>query len=259
MAKKVAKKNEAQVITNEERLHEIEEIVAKVNDAFKADKGQKAVALLKTLTECVNNYNEILRHEEYDKFLGTDKAVFYALQQGDITQLAIKRGVVKDTDIQCISVDTKQALVDLCELSDYSGTHGSLFENGQWIYRIEAFAKTLTERIAKDVENKEARADVAKNFKQSDGAKMVEGVKDPLSNKSLKVVGQQICDDILAGYTFKGKDLNYLLLTMTRQSGKTRATLVAPRTKTVVKLFTEMMHRMVCEKQYGVEFDRASK
>lgn len=254
MAKNEVKKEE--VLTLEERFATIEELVAKINEAFKADKGQAAVKYLKMLDENIKAYNEVLRFQEYDKFLSTDDPVLSALEQGDITQIVAKRGVIKDTDIQQVSIDNRQVLVDLPELCQYAKR--LIVVSGQWIYRIEAFAKTLSERIAKDVENKVAKADIAKNYKISDAAAALEGVKDPLSNKSLKVAGQEICDMIHEGYVFKGKDLNYLLLTMTRQSAKSRATLVAPRTKTVVKLFTEMMHRMVCEKQYGVEFNKKS-
>lgn len=251
--------NETKALTLEERKAEIDGIIKTYNTAadnadLKAMQTNDAL-----LQEAVAIYNKQLREAEYEKWLATDAVVLNALRQGNVEQMKIKRVQADENAPTHIELSTRNVLVDLVELNNFAGLSRKIFVSGQWIHKIESLTKTLTERICKDIENKALQKQVTETMELSAEAQQALNIKDRLSNTSLKAACQMICDDIVEGFTFTGKDLKYILLTMTRQSNKERATLVAPRKTTTIKLMTEALHRMVTAKEYGVEYKKAEK
>lgn len=237
----------------EERKAEIDNLVKDYN-AASADGDMNATTATRTLLdEAVSIYNRQLREAEYDKWLSTDTPVLNALKQGKITQLTIKTKKAEG-EPNTLEEGEKGTLVDLIELDKYAGASRKIFISGQWIHKCGHLAKDLTERIARDVENKEARKIIVNNIELTLEEAQALNIKDKLSNNSLKKACQMILDDVIEGYIFTGKDLQYVFQTMSRQSSRELATLVAPRKNTVVKILTNAMHRIVNAKEYGIEF-----
>lgn len=237
----------------EERKAEIDEYIKDYNAASAENDLATMTAIKTLLDEAANIYNRQLRENEYDKFLATDTPVLNALKQGSIAQLTIKTKKAEG-EPNTLEEGTKNVLVDLIELDKYAGASRKIFVSGQWIHKCGHLAKDLTERIARDVENKEARKIVANNIELTPEEAQALNIKDKLSNNSLKKACQMVLDDVIGGYIFTGKDLQYVFQTMSRQSSRELATLVAPRKNTVVKILTNVMHRIVNAKEYGVEF-----
>ncbi len=72
------------------------------------------------LQEAVAIYNKQLREAEYEKWLATDAVVLNALRQGNVEQMKIKRVQADENAPTHIELSTRNVLVDLVELNNFS-------------------------------------------------------------------------------------------------------------------------------------------
>lgn len=204
---------------------------------------------MESLASDVEVYNQMLAEQEYDKWLASESPVFSAIQQAIIPQIAVKQGKIKDTEIMQVSIATKNVQVDLLAFDEYALDHEvQAFANPDWQLKVDRLCKFISARILRDVEN----ADASKN-KVADEAG---NVKDLLSNKSIKEIAQSTINGIIEGYTFKTKDVNFLLATAAKhKSGGYKVAadttkIVMPRKATLVRLITAALHRIITNGEY---------
>lgn len=245
---------DAKELTLEERYKEITDAMTAFDNAAKAKNVEGMTAAREDLKTMIPEYNKQLRYMEYRKFLasGDETAVLNALKQGSIEQISVKETAPKDETPAVMQVKKRLDCVDLVELNEYAGVSRHIFVSGQWLYKVDKLGKVLGLRIAKDVESMSGKKAIEAHYDLSAEAQQSLNIKNPLSNNSLKTACQEIVDDIISGYIFKGKDLNFVLLTMTRL-GKTRGSLVTPRKSTVIRLITEALITIVNDREYTLE------
>lgn len=253
MAKKNAKQEKKEVVRTKEQVYaDIAKLIKSINDAFKDENLKVAMDGKTKLKGEVSIYNQMLREEEYDKFLAEENPVLSALTQCGIVQMTVKNTKIKDTDIEQVEMGEKSVVVDLVEMGKYA--KHLIFASGQWVFKAEKFGQSLSMRAMKDMENAEEVKRISASYKLSKEAKEIEGRKDPLSNKSLKADAQDICDDILPGFLFKGGHLSYLRQCAVRESSSNLKAVTMPQKETMFRLMTKVMHFMVTGTMPEAEF-----
>ena len=241
-------------ITMEERFANMRRLVKEANVAYADGKIEDAFKAVEELNGEVELYNEILRYQEYDKWLAEENPVLTAIKQAIVTQVGIKRSKIKDTGIPQLSLDTdKQVMVDLIAFDDYAlDNERQVFALESWRLRVDRVLKFVNARLMRDFRSEDGRSC------DKYVSEMLEGEgKDLMSNTSLKQFCQDCIDGIIGeGFTFKTKDVRYILGTAARQKsgGLKVATdvkkVVLPRQATLVKLLTSAMYRIVTDGEY---------
>ena len=251
---------EVKVVTLEELMHEINEILAVINKAIIDEDVSTKKANEELLEECIKSYNAELRKKEYNKWLSTENPVLTALQQGKVDQ--IKRKNVKGKEGAPDKVETTDtwAVVDLIELKDYADRN--LFVSGQWIQRISLWNNALKAWKSKDlgdINATHAMKDFIKSLERDEDVEVNFTFSGTISKNLLIKTGQIIADNIVMNpdadakpFIFEGKDVEYVALAF-KPSRKDILQYAAIRDNTCITMFTRAMHRIVTGGTYTVE------
>lgn len=247
-------------VTMEERYAAMVGIANDINAAYKDDRIADALKMSETLAADVKEYNELLRKDEYDKWLAEESPVLAAIKQAVVTQVGMSTGVIKDTEIKQVKLNPeKLAQVDLMEFDAFARAtyEREVFAIGSKKVglRFDRAAKFIGARIMRDVRSEDGRTcdKYVSDMLGEDG-------KDNLSNNSLKQFMQDCVDGILGeGYVFKTKDMRWILAVAASKkssgfkvAGDIKKT-VLPRKATLFNIMTASMYRVITDGEYEVD------
>lgn len=243
-----------------EKLVKINEEIVKANNAIDA-KDFEGIKTAKTEAEkLISEYNDENKKLLFDGFLSTENAFLEALKEPFYEEKTLKTKVDSKTEKESVELGTKECLVNLNELEEYSSTK-QLCVDGQWKYKLEKLCKLMAKRIMKDVEAK--CEGFEKLYKISADGNKVE-LPNPTSNAQTTKAIQSIVDGIIFEdnkgvntYKVIAKDVKYIEYLMST-SGK-KGAIKAPSASTMLKLITKMLHRIVTNGSYEVEFEGSKK
>lgn len=245
-------------VTMEERYANMEYAVKEINAAYKEERIADALKMSEKLAAEVKEYNELLREDEYAKWLGDEFPVMAAIKQAVVTQVGMSTGVIKDTDIKQVKLNPEKLVqVDLVEFDAYATKvhETQVMAIESWQLRFERAAKFIGARIMRDVRSEDGRT-CDKYVSEMLG----EDGKDNLSNNSLKQFIQDCVDGVVGeGYLVKTKDVRQLLYwaSSKKQSGFKSANdikkTVLPRKATLINMMTATIYRIVNDGEYEFE------
>lgn len=247
-------------VTMQERYADICATADAINSAYKDERIVDALNMTEHLTANLKEYNELLRREEYEKWLASESPVLSAIRQAVVTQVGMSVGVIKDTDIKQVKLNPeKLAQVDLMEFDAFARAvcEREVFAIGSKKVglRLDRAAKFIGARIMRDVRSEDGRTcdKYVSDMLGEDG-------KDNLSNNSLKQFMQDCMDGILGeGYVFKTKDMRWILTVAAskKASGFKSANdikkTVLPRKATLMNIMTASMYRIVNDGEYEAD------
>lgn len=154
---------------------------------------------------------------------------------------------------------TAERPLDFVALESFFTERGKKFgAESTWVYKVAAFNRLLCMRTAQSI-----GADVktiAEKFATPTQARDIDLGKTPTSNTQLLKQLQMIIDSMLyvegeKGNIYKANshDVGYLL-SLYAKKGRGVLSVAAARPKYLEKLIAEILHRIVTEKSYNIEF-----
>lgn len=162
---------------------------------------------------------------------------------------------------------TAERPLDFVALESFFVERGKKFgAESAWVYKVAAFNRLLCMRTAQSIGANVKT--VAEKFATPTQARDIDLGKTPTSNTQLLKQLQMIIDSMLyvegeKGNIYKANshDVGYLL-SLYAKKGRGVLSVAAARPKYLEKLIAEILHRIVTEKSYNIEFkekkDRAS-
>lgn len=249
---------EANKTANE--LFEIaEKAVNQLNKIIADDKHSEIKSQRKLATEAVEAANAAYRKESNAIFLAAEYPFFEAIKTGYIDCLRLNVTVNKDTGLEEASIETGEEVVDLRALEDEC-KNKMLAHNGKWIYWAEKFTFVMAARVNADIGGDSKK--FTQMYKISQTARDCDIGATPTSNAQMLKQLQAIIDGILFEdngeglnvYKALSKDVNYINRVMTKR-GKGRLSVSMPRQSTMIRLVTEVLHRIVTGGAYTSEYE----
>lgn len=231
--------------------------VAGLNTAITTDVHSDIAVKKSEANDAISRYNETRQNVLYSLIMATENPMLTALTIGyvDVLKLSMKRE--KDSDIEWAEANMSRDVIDLIAIENM---HGKFSKNGQWRYWVEKFTFNMAARASADVGYSSDK--FAKAYRISDVARSCDIGATPTSTTQMVKQLQLIADAIIFKDNGQGKnaykvinaDVNYILYVMCKR-GKTDLSISMPRTATMIKLITEVMHRIVTDGAYTPEFE----
>lgn len=164
-----------------------------------------------------------------------------------------------ENGIKSREIVTAERPLDFVALESFFVERGKKFgAESAWVYKVAAFNRLLCMRTAQSI-----GADVktvAEKFATPTQARDINLGKTPTSNTQLLKQLQMIIDSMLYAEGEKGNiykanshDVGYLL-SLYAKKGRGVLSVAAARPKYLEKLIAEILHRIVTEKSYNIEF-----
>jgi len=243
---------------------EAEASVAELNKAILSDSHKAIKDANAKASATISEYNMLVQNEEFSVILGYEDPMLEALTRLTLPCIKTTTRVEKDTGYEHAEIQEDKAVINLVALEEASEV--PLFPNGQWRYWLASLTYRLAARAYQD-SGGDAK-DFSNTFKMSEGAKGVDLGATPTSNAQIVKQLQAIVDAIyfvdngenvgLNQYKVLTKDVKYMLYIMCSRGRKTLSVSL-PKTSTMLRLVTEVLHRIVTDADYTAEYDMIEK
>ena len=230
-----------------------------INEAILGDSASKIENAKKTMDTAVREYNEMAVVLEYQTLRAKSAPMLEAIEQLTIACIEAKRNEDKDTKIVTYSIEPTTKQISLVAFDEYCRRDKlTITPDKHWMYAVERFCLLVTYRIMKELGGDTKKLE--DTYYISDIARQIDMGKTPMSNNQMLAQLQQIIDGIILKdnggknlYKATSHDVAYIVQTMTRR-GKVSGTVVAPKPATMHTLIMDVLHRIVCNKDYKVEY-----
>ena len=220
-------------------------------------------------TKCKEITKELVK-EKLTDLLQYENPMLELLRQYSMDVPTVKVSTDKETDSTAMTIEFKARPIPASAMTTLlkrytakdgfvnTGVHAS---GAVWLYKSERLAHLLTQRVAKDIEVKaEAQKQIKDGYKLSDKAKEVAIGKDPLSNKSLVSLLQEIMNALCYVDNGKGanllrctnKDINFLMNLFTAEDRKSTSNVKVAKGKNTSQYVCKVAHNLITGKAYGV-------
>ena len=230
-----------------------------LNAALLSDSISQIEIAKTTMDTAVKEYNEMAVLLDYQTFKAKSVPILGVIEQLTISCIEAKRNEDKDTKIVTYSIEPTNKQISLPAFDEYC-RHDKLeiTPDKFWTYSVERFCLLVTYRIMKELGGDTKKLE--DTYYISDIARQIDMGKTPTSNNQMLTQLQQIVDGIIYkdnsgknAYKVTSHDVNYIIQTMTRR-GRVSGTVIAPRPATMHTLIMDVLHRIVCNKDYKVEY-----
>jgi hypothetical protein len=232
--------------------------VRTLNEAILTDKFSEINKATKALNNAVKEYNAEAIRIDFNTLKAKANPMVAAIEQLEIACIEAKRNEDKDTGAISWSIEPKPKQISLPLLDEHiagkvgSRTGASIAVETGWTHKVDKLCLLLTYRVMKEL-NQQDTSKLEKTYFISDVAAQVDLGKTPTSNTALLKTLQTVIDAIIPDAKVVSHDVNYLVQTMTRR-GRESGTVVAPRPATMHTLLMDVLHKIVCDKSYSVEY-----
>ncbi|MCL2798144.1 MAG: hypothetical protein FWD58_08855 [Firmicutes bacterium] len=244
------KKNDKALSADDSNLVALKD---KCNAAIKA--GNLPADMLSGFSALEAKYAEAAAKIVFDELLTQDLAFIAAVKK--LTFMVKRHQVVTDKEskaITAIEIVEKEKQIDPLKFCK----HGSL--DTDWQYKVQKFNQLLCFRAATEmgmtaVEIKR----IEKSFYLEKVAREIQMGGTPTSNNAVCKALQAVIDGMLSQdadkrtYKCNNHDVAFLLMCYTKK-GKSALSVAVSKHDTIRKLIMEVLHRIICDKRYDLEY-----
>lgn len=224
-----------------------------LNDSFSGTQTAK-----EKLDKAVSDYNTEAVLSDFMTLRSKAEPMKEAIEQLNIATIGVKPNKDKDSGIITYSLEAAVKQIDLVAFDEFCRREKmKITPDKMWHHMVDRLCLLVTYRIMKEL-----NCDTKKledTYYISDVAKQIDMGKTPSSNKQLlkqiqAIVDAVIYEDASGKNTYKvtSHDLNYIVQTMTKRSRS--GSVVAPRPTTMHMLIMDVLHRIVTNSDYKVEY-----
>ena len=253
-----------------EILVKIEKEVTRFNESFTLDNADEAKAIRAdastVIEELVSDYNKVVKIENYRSFMEDDNPMVKAIMTLTIPLFKVRTltnddGVVTgmDTHDSDGNLNITYKCIDLVDFDKYAEwTLG--YEKG-WQYKLEKFNQLMCLKVALELGLTKANVDkIAKTFYLSKVAEKMEMGETPTSNTQALKDLQSVIDGIIYEdnggknkYKATSHDIAYIDHLIAKR-GKSLLTVSVVNSRTTRELVTAVLHRILTNGKYSVDY-----
>ncbi len=241
-----------------ELLMYAENVKKELNSAILSDSFSQVGKCKEAFDKAIKDYNEKAVILDYITLRSKSEPMKAAIDQLSIATIESKQNKDKETGTITYTLESATKQIDLvafdefCQREKLEIAHESL-----WKYKVERFCLLITYKVMKDLNCDTGKLE--ESYYISDIAKQIDLGKTPTSNSAILKQLQTIIDAIIyveeSGkniYKVTSHDVNYIVATMTRRSKS--GTVVSPRPTTMHMLVMDVLHRIITNGDYQVEY-----
>ena len=237
---------------------EAEEAKKVLNDAIIADVFSEIGKAKEALEKLIKEYNALAINMDFKTLLSKADPMKEAIEQLDIATISIKPNEDKDSGIITYSLEPAVKQIDLVALDEFCAQNDkAITPDRLWKHKVEKFALLVTYRVMNELGLSTKKLE--DSYYINDIARQIDLGKTPTSNRAMLRQLQAIVDAIIYEadddknvYKVTSHDVAYLIAVMSKR-GKS-GTVVTPRAETMHKLIMDVLHRVVTNGEYKVEY-----
>lgn len=234
------------------------DIDTKINEynAFmrKADfnKASQSAALI---DEYIKEYAKVAQKNVFESFRLSKTPMLDAIKELTYTVVTVKNGTDEKDNTPIKYADEKEVYIDLLKMQNYFGENIGHAEN--WQYKTENFNFRMTLGVAKDLGiNVKSIND---SYAMNKLAKELADGKSVTSNTQKLNALQEVINAMLGdGYKVTSHDVAYLNNIYCKK-GRKALTVVCANHRYMRQYIMEIAHKIVCNKEYAVEYKAVKK
>ncbi len=232
-----------------ELMTKVETSVSALNVALQGNDAKVIANAKEKAKTDIEELNKGIVEELNAELLTNENPMLKAIKQCYYTSYCLKIVKDKDTLAESAELSTNDLnVIDICHLERMAKKQLSI--NGQWIFAIEKLSYLLAVKVGKEFNSK---VDITSDYKMSQASKEFDLKGELTSNTQIAKAIQTIVDMIQPDLKVLNCDAKFMTQFMTKR-GKSKLSVKLPQKKTMVKLLTEVMHRMVIQGVYTLEF-----
>lgn len=229
-----------------------------LNDAIIADSFSEVAKAKEGLEKLIKEYNALAIKMDFKTLCSKSDPIKEAIEQLNIATISIKPNEDKDSGIITYTLEPASKQIDLVAFDEFCKNENKVIASDRlWMYKVEKFALLLTYRVMKELGLSTQKLEETYYIK--DIARQIDIGKTPTSNNAMLKQLQAIVDAIIYEsdgdknlYKVTSHDVAYLVAVMSKR-GKS-GTVVTPRAETIHKLIMDILHRIVINGEYKVEY-----
>ena len=239
----------------------MEENVRLWNEAYIAKNMENMLKADKVLTESVKEYSEVAQALCFHKLKESSTPMLDAIKKLSFTTLKVKENRDNETGINSREIVEKDQQIDLLKFDNFC--KGGIANDPLWQYVIQRFNLLMCLRAAREL--KIDPKTVSDSYFMAEKAKEIELGKSPDSNTQILKQLQMCIDAVIYEkgehgniYKATSKDVAYLIMLYTKK-GKAALSVATAKHSNMRGIITEVLHRIVTEKEYSVEYKTRKK
>lgn len=254
-----------------------EQIVANAYSDFQAKLNGYREAIKKNDFAVAESAAAALKGAEKEYATLKKKLVFHTLKEKEnpmreaivMNRYGVVSHKVVREDGKAVDVeeDSKYRQIDLLEFAEYCNLSTA------WGSNVEKFAQLLALMVANDLKNKDIKADsqrierIKSSYFMKETSRKIDLGKTPTSISALTKLLQTIIDGIYFVNNGKGqntvrvfsRDAHYLINAFTERSKSEVATLKLAKTQTLRLIIADILHVIITERGYGLDFKESKE
>lgn len=237
---------------------EAEEAKKALNEAIISDVFSEVSKAKENLDKLVKEYNALAIKMDFKTLCNKSDPAKEAIEQLNISTIGVKPNEDKDSGIITYTLEPTVKQIDLVAFDKFCKEGKiDITPDPLWMYKVEKFALLLTYRIMNELGLSTKKLE--ETYYINDIAKQIDMGKTPTSNNAMLKQLQAIVDAIIYEaegdkniYKVTSHDIAYLVAVMSKR-GKS-GMVVTPRIETIHKLVMDILHRIVTNGDYKVEY-----
>lgn len=246
--------------TLSELLIEAENQKKTLNEAVLSDKFSEIGKAKEAMDKAVKDYNDLAIISDFITLRSMASPMKSAIEQLNIATISSKENRSKDSEIITYSLEPAVRQIDLVAFDEFCQREKmEIAHDRLWHHNVDKFCLLVTYKVFKDLGNDTKKLE--ETYSISKVAKDIDMGKTPTSNTQILKQLQTIVDTIIFEtedgsdkniYKVTTHDANYIIATMTKR-GKS-GTVVTPRPQTMHTLIMDVLHRIITNTDYKVEY-----
>lgn len=244
--------------TLNELLLEAEAARKELNEAILSDSFSQVGTAKEKLDKAVSDYNAQAVVSDYATLRSRSNPMMEAIKQLEISIVSVKPNKDKDSGIITYGLEPATKQIDLVAFDEFCQRQKlNIAPDKLWKYKVEHFALLVTYRVMREM-GKDTKK-LMETYYISEVAKQIDMGKTPTSNSQILKQLQTIIDAIIYEddggkntYKATSHDVAYLLNVMNKR-GKS-GHIVTPRAATMHTLVMDILHRIITDGDYMVEY-----
>ncbi|MEF9983725.1 MAG: hypothetical protein RR710_04200 [Oscillospiraceae bacterium] len=229
-----------------------------LNEAILSDSFTMVGTKKDAMDKAVKAYNDLAIVMDFATLRAKIEPMKSAIEQLSIAIIESKANKQKDSDIITYTLEPATKQIDLVAFDEFCQREKmDIAHDKMWAHMVDKMCLLVTYKIMKDVGSDTKKLE--DTYYITDIAKQIDLGKTPTSNTQILKQLQSIVDAIIYetendhnSYKVTTHDANYVVATMTKRGGSGKV--VAPRPATMHTLIMDVLHRIITNSDYKVEY-----
>lgn len=229
-----------------------------LNDAIIADSFSEVGKAKEDLEKLIKEYNTLAIIMDFVTLRSKSEPMKEAIEQLSIATISLKPNEDKDSGIITYTLEPASKQIDLVAFDEFcQKDNKTIAPDKLWMHKVEKFALLTTYRVMGELGLSTKKLE--ETYYISDIAKQIDMGKTPTSNSAMLKQLQAIVDAIIYeadgdknAYKVTSHDVAYLVAVMSKRSKS--GVVVTPRSSTMHQLIMDILHRIVTNGDYKVEY-----